>query len=274
MSALAVNDKKLGVFADPRVAVFDGAHWKELPELEASRAPRHVELFFGRDNSFRVMGYLGPSGADPAAEPFYRRFKAGRWQREPSELGALASGAGALYGVLGVLDPEVVCRPRAICLIKRISGWARVPAHDAPVRIQLAGNTAWALWPGHVQRLEASGFADWGPARAWRDPRAVWVEPAGQVWVLEPSERALFRFEGGAWTRHDTPFAEPTALWGNASGGLWLVGDGGAAYFDGKAWHCVPGVKGPLSAIAQLGEDLWLAGAAGVFRGRPRSGGS
>jgi hypothetical protein len=271
LSSLAVNEHKLAVFGDPRSAVFDGARWKELPDLESTREPRHLQLFFGRDDQPRVIGYLGPSEENATLEPFYRRFKAGRWQREPAELGALASGGGALYGVLGTLDPEVVCRPKALCLVKRISGWTRIPAHDAPVRIVLAGGTAWALSAGHVQRLEPTGFTDWGPPRAWREPRAIWLDSGGSPWVLEPSERALYRLEANTWVRLDTPFTESTALWGSASAGVWLVGSGGAAHFDGKAWRCVPGVRGPLSAIIQWGDELWLAGATGAFRGRPRS---
>ncbi|HEY4159769.1 MAG TPA: hypothetical protein VGM29_16775 [Polyangiaceae bacterium] len=270
VSSLAVAPPKIGVLAAERASVFDGRAWTTLAPLQKPDGA-HFELFFGRDFEPRLMGYLDePSARSDGPHSFYKRFKGGRWQDEPSELGPFASGAGALYGVLGVVDPEVVCRPGAQCLIKRVSGWSRVPAHAAPVRIALAGGTAWALYSNHVERLEPAGFARFGPERGWRDPSGIWVDAEGAPWIAEPAERALFRLEHGTWLRVESPLAEPRALWGRANDDLWLVGAGGAAHFDGTTWQCANDVRGPLRFIVALGDELWLAGDAGVFRGQAK----
>jgi hypothetical protein len=230
VSSLGVGTPpKLAVLAGAQVSVFDGRGWTALPLIPNAQNAR-FELFFGRDNEPRLMG--SRTASDGSAHAFYKRFKARRWQDEPSELGPFASGDRPLFGLLGFTDPEVVCRAGEICLVKRVSGWSRVPAPAAPpLCMFLMGGTAWALDRGGMLRLEPAGFV-----------------------------RAETKF-------YPLPLAEPSALWGGAEDDVWLVGHDGAQHFDGSSWQRVAGVDGPLSAIAPVGRELWLAGPSGVYRG-------
>jgi hypothetical protein len=265
----------LGVGKPPKIALltageallFDGATFRHLAAPETSDPALSVEIFFGRDDQPRLMGYRRSAGGSRASTPFYRRFKAGRFQPEPSELGPLGGADGALYGVLGHDDPEVVCRPSTFCLVKRMAGWGRASAHAEPVRIVLAGNTAWALHRDHIERLERDAWVKLVPERAWDAPTSLVVAADGAVWVVEAN--AVTHLVNGRWETTSSPVSGPRALWGRASNDLWLVGLGGAAHFDGKAWLVVDGVTGPLSFVAYSQPDLWLAGAAGVYRGSP-----
>jgi hypothetical protein len=269
-TSLAVGTPpKAGVLGGRRAAVFDGERWRDLPDVPLPPNTIAAALWFGRDNEPRVMGYSGPDSQNVAPlRPIYLRYKQGRWAPEPGELGRLGAPVGALYGVLGFQDPEVVCRPTSVCLIKRTSGWTSIPAHSAPVHVLLAGATAWALEEHRVQRLAPSGFVELEPARPWQNPRGLWAD-ADNVWVSEANPPRLYRLRAAAWSAFDVPIREPRALWGDASGGVWLAGDGGVAYFDGAAFRVVTELPGPLALIVPNGKELWLAGAAGVFRGVP-----
>src|SRR4051812_37945704 len=116
LSAAVGTPPRAAVWSGQSVTMFDGPQARELPA--PTLPPRStVELFFGRDNEPRLMGFA-PSGAGGDV-PVYLRFRQGAFRSEPSELGPLGAPHGALYGVLGFADPEVVCRPRELCLVKR-----------------------------------------------------------------------------------------------------------------------------------------------------------
>ncbi|MFZ5892369.1 MAG: hypothetical protein ACOY0T_15020 [Myxococcota bacterium] len=252
----------IAVRVDREVRVFDGKSWKTLPALEAMPANLRYRLFFGRDNQPRLMGYTDE--AEPRA--YYRRFKGGRFQPEPSELGPLGSERGALYGVLGFSDPEVVCRPREICLIKRLSGWARVPAHAAPVPVFLGKGGAWALVDHTLQRLEPKAFTPFTPTQHFERPVSVWTDEGGKPWVLDAGARAVLHVAQGKWERLDLPLEQPLDLWGKTSTDVWLVGGSGAAHFDGKVVRCPKELNTPLAQLMPAGDVLWLAGPSGLFR--------
>lgn len=249
-----------------RISVFDGRTWKELPPTDAPSSVTYA-LFFGRDNQPRLMGY--EAGAEPRA--FYRRFKGGRFQPEPSELGPLGSARGALYGVLGFADPEVVCKPRELCLIKRISGWGRVPAHEVPVPVFLGRADAWAFMDHTLQHLDSAGFRDFSPSRRFEKPSALWADERGLPWVLD--DGALWRVSADAgWTRSAVPLASARALTGTKSSDVWVAGEGGAAWTNGTNFRCLRELAVPLSGVTQAGEDIWLWGTAGAFRVRRAAG--
>lgn len=223
-----------------------------------------VEVFFGRDNQPRLMGFVpGDAGKEV---PVYRRFRHGAFAPEPSELGPLAAPRGALYGVLGFADPEVVCRPRELCLVKRTTGWARVAAHAEPVRIVLRSGSVFALHSEHVERLEARGWAALEPARPFERPRDAWLAPNGELWVVDASATGVFRLKGGQWEGVATPVSEPRAVFGRSEHEVFVAGSSGAAEFDGARFRCVRGVTGPLSFALAVGEDVWLGGESGVYR--------
>jgi hypothetical protein len=77
----------------------------------------------------------------------------------------------------------------------------------------------------------------------------------------------LFRLAGGVWESWDVPVRGPRAIAGRAANDLWLAGESGVAHFDGREWTIVSSVPGPLSFVALVGQNVWLAGATGAFVG-------
>ena len=55
---------------------------------------------------------------------------------------------------------------------------------------------------------------------------------------------------------------------GGGARGVTPTGEGGAAHFDGKAWSSMTGApKGARVVSGRDANDVWIAGAAGVWRG-------
>jgi hypothetical protein len=224
-------------------------------------------IFFGRDNEPRIMGKRRSSAGESAV--YYRHTSAG-WRDGREEIGQLGGTThGGLWGVLGAVDPELVCRANAQCIIKRTSGWATAPAGPAPRSVELWGGTLWGLDASGLANVDAHGWAVVLPApqHAWAQaPRAFWAT-SGQAWVAESGE--LFHFAGGDWSREPAPIADPAAFWAADAGSVWVVGRGGAAHFDGHGWRLLA-IAGPLSAIAARADDeLWFGGDAGLFQVHP-----
>lgn len=268
VTSLAVaKPPKIGAVIDGGVVLHDAKGFRELPRPPSEAGWRDVGLFFGRDDQPRMMGRTSDGSAEkPRVRSVYLRFKGGRWQPEPSELGPLGSPEGALYGVLGWDDPEVVCRPGAVCLVKRLSGWKSVRAHAEPMPIQLAGQTAWALAKDHIERLDPSGFVELEPRHPFSEPSSVWVDDAGGIWVAEPTTKRVHHLSGGTWSSFESPIGAPRALLGDAGGVLWLAGDAGVAWWRDGRFIAVSGVAGPLAFAVKSGSESWFAGAAGLYR--------
>lgn len=268
-SAAVGKPPKVGFLARGEALVFSSKGLEHLPAPETSAPGLSVDIFFGRDDQPRLMGHRASEGG--RVEAYYRRFKAGRFQPEPSELGPLAGQGGALYGVLGHDDPEVVCRPRQFCLVKRTTGWGRAPAHDEPVRVVLSGGRAWALHRDRIERLERDAWVKVETERAFREPLALFADASGSILVVEAGQEAIARFANGRWDSMPSPLRGPRAIWGSSATDLWLVGAGGAAHFDGKAWRVAPDVPGSLEQLVHAPPELWLAGESGIFRGTSTS---
>jgi hypothetical protein len=245
------------------VILFEGTKARELPAPQLPPGAT-VELFFGRDNQPRLLGFA--PGAPGQEIPVYLRFRHGAFRPEPSELGPLGAPHGALYGVLGFADPEVVCRPRQFCLVKRTTGWRRAPAYDAPVRLVLRGGQVFALHADRIEQLGEQGFSPLAPARAFVHPSDVWLSPHGELWVVDGSAEGVFRLSGGRWEAVASHVSGPRAVIGSSDHSVLVVGASGAAELDGTRFHCLSGVEGPLHLALQVGDELWLAGANGLYR--------
>jgi hypothetical protein len=252
---------RAAVYAPGQAMLFDGnaARALALPELPADSS---VRIFFGRDNQPRLMGFR--ASANGGVRSVYFRYRHGRFQPEPSELGPLGSPEGALYGVLGFEDPEVVCRPGVTCLVKRITGWGRAPAHAEAVPIVLSNGEVFALHDDRVERLKKDAWIPLEPARRFQMPVDAWQEPNGALFIAEGD--ALVRLAGGVWTTIWAPLGAVSALLGRSANDLFVAGAIGAAHYDGTTFRCIRDVPGPLTAIARVGTDVWIAGDTGVYR--------
>jgi hypothetical protein len=241
-----------------------GKGFEKLPKPPKPTA--NVQIYFGRDNLPRLMGYeRTPSGEASV----YYRFRGGSWERGASEIGRLAGApAAALYGVLGHADPEVVCKRGDQCIIKRRSGWTMLPPLPQLPRVVLCEGQAWAFEDERLWALASDGWRELGGAPAFSQISAVWGTTSADVLVADGSRQALHRLAGGRWTEQRSPIDGPRALWAAGSTEIWLAGDGGVAHHDGASWRRVSGA--PLGALVVAGrsaEDVWLAGASGVWRG-------
>jgi hypothetical protein len=262
VTSIAVGQaNRAAVYAPGRAALFDGKTFRDLA-LPALPADASVRIFFGRDNQPRLMGF-GKS-ANGGVRSVYWRYRHGRFQPEPSELGPLGSPEGALYGVLGFADPEVVCRPNVTCLVKRITGWGRAVAHTEPVPIVLSNGQVFALHADRVDQLKNDTWTPLAPARSFQNPVDAWQEPNGAVFIAEGG--ALVRLSAGAWRELVAPVGPLRAILGVSANDLFVAGASGAAHYDGTSFRCLRDVPGPLSTMARVGNELWIGGDTGLYR--------
>jgi hypothetical protein len=261
------NGRTVGVLADePHIRDASGFRERPLPSPLRARdgETERVGIWFGRDNRARIMGTRTTPQGDVSV---YLRWKEDGWKDGKEEIGALASTKkGGLYGLLGDADPELVCRYGSVCIIKRRSGWTIFPAGPEPTGLLLHEGTIFALEPAAVSVLDVKG--GWSPLAAnppWTAPKAFWTDGT-EIWVATSAPDELFHYEAGAWSTGPSPIAAPKGFWGARREQVWLVGDGGAAFFDGKGWTKADDVSGPLSiAIGRETGEVWLGGEAGLF---------
>jgi hypothetical protein len=258
----------VALLSNLRAKVYDGKTFRTIePDLTAAPG-LNVSIFFGRDNRPRLMGYADDGRG--GLEQRYLRERGGRWQKAADELGALGTAKG-LYGVLGHDDPEVVCSPKRSCIVKRVTGWVSVPAHDAPLPIVLSGGTAWALARDRVLRLGETGWLELEPPRAFEQPSALLgaapsASATRELWVLERGGAALARRHDGVWSVSPAPVRNAKAIAGRSERDFWIVGDGGVVHFDGSSFRCASDAPGPLASVALADGAVWVGGGAGLFR--------
>lgn len=254
--------------------LFEQGRWRAIPmapDLLPAADERDVaRIYFGRDHLPRIMGTrIGPEGP----RQLYLRYRHGAWRTEQREQAAFAGKPhAALYGVLGWNDPEVLCKVGQFCLIKQRSGWSQVPLPVDPPRtaprIDLGTGSAYALLDDRLLRLGPKAWHPVGGKGPWKGPPGgAWTDDAGG-WVSAPEEGAIYRHDGTAWRRHPSPVDAPRGLWSPDGRQLWVAGQSGAGYFDGRSWYRVGDIAGPLSEVIGLGRTLWFAGESGVWSGR------
>lgn len=247
------------------VFLHDARGWRTEP-LPATARPGPslaISLFYGRDNRVRLIGTrAGKSGP----EGVYLRWLPAGFKREKAEIGRLSDSRGALVAVLGTAEPEIVCRPGDVCLVKRRSGWSSVKAPPDIERVVLGGGVGWAVAGQTLLRL---GDDDWhaaGPPGSWKTADALFATREKAL-IVETAAGQLHTFDGAAWQVTTAPLAHPHGIWGATADALWLVADEGLAFFDGSVWHPVPGAPTPLTTVAgRSADDVWIGGGGGLFR--------
>src|SRR5262249_28018530 len=144
------------------------------------------------------------------------------FKKEASEIGRLATLRGALIAVLGTDDPEILCRPGDTCLVKRVSGWAFLPAPNDIARVVLGQGVGWAIAGKQLLRLGASAWENAGPPGSWESADALFAT-RDAAWVVESAKGRIHAFAGDAWRVSPSPVETPRALWGVRADSLWLV---------------------------------------------------
>ena len=248
-----------------RVFLHDARGWRSevLPSNAHSGPSLDLSLFYGRDNRVRLIGTrAGKSGP----EGVYLRWLPAGFKREKAEIGRLSDPRGALVAVLGTAEPEIVCRPGDVCLVKRRSGWGSVTAPPDIQRVVLGGGAGWAVAGQTLLRLGPGAWEAAGPKGTWLKVDALFATRE-KAWIVETSAGRLHTFDGAAWTVTTAPLTRPRAIWGATDEALWLVGEEGLAFFDGSVWHPVRGAPAQLTTVAgRSADDVWVGGGGGLFQ--------
>jgi len=262
--ALALGEKG-------RVAALGADAWldegKGLRKLPRPSAPTSdVQIYFGRDDQPRLMGFF-PTPHE--RQGVYARFRKGAWERGAAEIGKLGSTPMApLFGVLGYADPEVVCAPDVLCIVKRRTGWTMLAPPPGQPRVELCNGVAWAFERAGVHRLDKQGWRALDVKPSFSHADHLWAVSDADVWLVEHAANRLHHFDGKEWKAEPSIVTGPRALWAASASDVWLAAEGGAAHYDGKSWSKVEGATQSVRVVTgRNAREVWLAGESGVWRG-------
>jgi hypothetical protein len=255
----------VAALGEKSVYIHDAKGWREevLPKSVSAAPDAELELFYGRDYRVRVVGaHSSPEGV----RAVYLRSLPGGLKPAPGELGRLGNSTrGALVAVLGTADPEVVCRPGDVCLIKRVNGWTTL---TAPADLSLAAvshGSGWVVAGDRVFRADR----EWMPL----EPKGPWKEPnllfavGERVFVSEVSPPRIYELGDGAWKTHESPVGVVSSIWGIRPEAYWIAGDSGVAFYDGREFRPVPGApKGTRRILGRSEAEVWFAALSGLYR--------
>ncbi len=255
----------VAALGEKSVFIHDAKGWHEqaLPKAVSAAADLEIELFYGRDYRVRIVGaYSSPDGE----RSVYLRSVPSGLKPAPGELGRLGSSTrGALVAVLGTADPEVVCRPGEVCLIKRVNGWTTL---NAPAELSLAAvshGSGWVVAGERVLRADRE-WMPLEPKGPWKQPNALFAV-GERVFVTEASPPRVYELGDGAWKIHESPVGVVSSIWGLGPEAYWIAGDAGVAYFDGKAFRPVPAApKGTRRILGRSEAEVWFAALSGLYR--------
>ncbi len=267
----------VAALSSDKAFIHTGKGWQEValpahPHLSGTEGVR--ELFYGRDYRPRLV--VNVDAATGPDRSYFRWLPAG-FRAAPHELGPLARkarpiGAGPcpsctdnrLVAVLGNEDPEIICRPRDVCVVKRVTGWSTFAAPEDVRYAAIFRGKAFLLAGRSLLAVEddkrVQVLSDQGP---WSEARGLAVVD-GALWVLDASS-SLYRFERGAFRSFVSPVGPPRALWGTTEAALWVGGERGLGRFDGERFLIVSAVPGDVTALGGRGKDeLWIGGSTGL----------
>lgn len=251
-----------------RLFVHDAKGWRSeaLPRSIGPGPEQALAIFYGRDDRIRV---IGTRTDHDKPEGVYLRLLPAGFKIERSEIGRLGDLRGAFVAVLGTADPEIVCRPGDVCLVKRRSGWTTIAAPADIHRVVLGEGEGWAVAGKQLLHLEAKSFEPVGPVGSWQTADALFAT-RDRAWVVETGASRIHAYANGAWHVEPSPIRGPRALWGASADALWLAGDGGLAFFDGQSWRPASSAPAPLSVVlGRSADDVWVGGEHGLFHVEP-----
>ncbi len=237
---------------------------KPLPRAVRGRTRETLAIFFGRDYRVRVVG---SEGDEPGHHGVYLRLLDAGFEAARTEIGRLGTLESELVAVLGTDDPEIVCRPGDICIVKSRKGWRTIAAPESLRLVALGGGAGFALGGRQLSKLDVEWTAIGAPG-SWAQADFLFaVEDT--AWVVETAASRIHVLRGGAWRVEPSPIHHPIALWGSAHDTLWLVGEEGLSFFDGKSWKSASHAPKNLKTVLGRGaDDVWVGGDSGLFRVR------
>jgi len=252
--------------------------FERLPEPKVPLAG--VRVYLGRDHLPRLLGIERRPTASGASDVFaiYRRFRKGTWIPAPKELGSLAEpDAGALEGILGDDDPEIVVKVGKQVLVKRRTGWTPLPPLAGPAAYAIAGGEGWGYCRGQLLRFGKKAVEPVGSRGAFDDARALAAGSPQALWALssEPSgPPELFAFDGSNWRFEACPVTHPHALAATGPQSLWVGGNQELCHWNGTAWRHVDARAAdgrPLLHVLDFAvrsdDEVWVAASSGLWRG-------
>ncbi len=279
---IAIDKNNLGVLADDPWFMERG-RWKKVPlptgfggcsessegDAGADGTRGFWEMFFGRDNKPRLMGYQGETSQGAARMPIYMRFTNNAWRPGWEEIGRLGRARpGALYGVLGNDDPEVVCKEGEQCIVKRQTGWKTIDAEQGVCLVRLCGSQPWAIRGAQVYRL-AAGDERWDRVAdnpPWAQASSFWATD-GKLWVIADQGK-LYMHDGGTWVRVASPVGRASDVWAASANEVWIAGQAGVGFYDGTQWVRAAGIQGAMRRVVGRGPgDIWVGGESGLWHG-------
>ena len=201
--------------------------------------PRVVR-FDGQWTSIPVLGYDG---------------------RFPTQIEARADDDVWVVGEERIVhvDGTATATPR-FGLDGRFTDVAVVPGGDGGVAYALGGTLTRRDPDGSWKSIALPGDA--GPVTR------VGASSESDVWAL--TDKAAFRFDGAAWTRHDLAAPEPAELCSVGPFEAYAFGKSGAVErWDGFSWSADGQVDATNEHLSCLGSgDVWIAGPGGVHHRR------
>ncbi len=271
--AIAVDKAPhVSALGERTVHIHDQKGWHEHTLPAAALGDARLSLFYGRDYRLRLVGTRSASGG---LETLYYRWLPGGFRAAPDEIGRLGSTRkGGFVALLGTLDPEVVCRPGDVCLIKRLRGWATIAAPAEIELVAIDGGEAWAVAGKSLLKVDADKrwavVTDSGP---WSKANALSVT-GGNVWVLESEASKLHHFAGDGWSSAPSPSPYPRAFLARESNDLWLGSDDGlftcrlreTGKWEWRRVLTMPGGVGVIAYHPAQTSSIWVGGKFGLFR--------
>jgi hypothetical protein len=243
-----------------------GFRSEPLPtELVSSTA--RLDVFFGRDLRPRIVGTLG---ATDSTRNTYLRWTDRGIRSGREELGRLARAtSGPLIAVLGLEDPEIVCSPGEVCIVKRLSGWTTLQAPKNITGVAISGGHAYAIAGSRLLRAEGARFGELGPGASFREPTSFVVR-SGTAYVLDGPAGLLHTLAQPheTWAVSSTPVVSAQSMWVGDDRTVW-VGGQGLSQLDGGEWRAAAGVQGLVREVTgRSGCDVWVATDQGLYSGK------
>jgi streptogramin lyase len=217
------------------VTLFDGATFKQLPEIPNSSSPEGIAC--EADGSIWVAHFQGVS-----------RYSNGQWTTHGSE--KLASGESAnelVYDVKVAPDGKVwVVTSRSVARFEN-DAWTIFQEgqgfNDSRFFNALALDAKGRPWVAHSTGVDVFENGVWTSMEKsdGSSPESLGVDSKGKVWVGTLSD-GIYNFDGAAWAHHDRASESVlsnhvTSISGDSGGRVWFGTSYGLTVFDGSQWQ-------------------------------------